>query len=565
MPRKRARSSPGSSSSSDAAPLVLLDGGEPAFAPKLVDKWKSGKGFTDTTVLVDGQSFAAHKVVLASGSTYFEGLFQSETSDANAPALADTPASAFSPLLNFLYEGTCTVDQGLLVPLLRAANYLGVKPLELSIGTALQARLLPSNALALWTLAEEAVLPLLEEAAKSLALTKFEELKESLAEEASWDQVHALVSSDQLAARSEEAVFEAVVRYAEAQRPEEEQLLALMRHVRFPLMGREFLEQTVCPWPLLDTKAGKSLIIGALVPAATGSGATTCVPRAGFSPRLVYVIGGSPNTNATTSVEIFDSLTNSWTAGVALPAARKHAAAAVLEGKIYVVGGSRSSSKVEVFDPQAGAWAEIAPMQDGRSKLAAVVVDGRLFAIGGKCSEFPAMCNVEVFHPQTGVWLTAQPMPSVRVGVGAAVLDGKIYVVGGANGSGNALATVQLYDPATDSWSQAPPMRLARRNLGVAVLGGKLYAVGGFGGSDSVLNSAEVFDPQTNAWTPLPPMSMKRSHIAIAAVQGKLYVTGGWNGAAALLTAEAFDPEQKRWEGVAPMPTARYSSASSAI
>ena len=96
-PRKRARSSPGSSSSSDAAPLVLLDGGEPAFAPKLVDKWKSGKGFTDTTVLVDGQSFAAHKVVLASGSTYFEGLFQSETSDANAPALADTSASAFSP------------------------------------------------------------------------------------------------------------------------------------------------------------------------------------------------------------------------------------------------------------------------------------------------------------------------------------------------------------------------------------------------------------------------------------------------------------------------------------
>ena len=89
------------------------------------------------------------------------------------------------------------------------------------------------------------MLPLLEEAAKRLALSKFEEVKESLAEEASWDQVHALVSSDQLAARSEEAVFEAVVRFAEAQRPEEERLLALMRHVRFPLMRREFLQGTV--------------------------------------------------------------------------------------------------------------------------------------------------------------------------------------------------------------------------------------------------------------------------------------------------------------------------------
>ena len=192
-PRKRARSSPGSSSSSSSAavPLVELDGGE-RFPSEFVDLWRSGKGFTDTAVAVEGKSFAAHKAVLASCSPYFEKLFNSPMSaglDANAPALADVPAAAFEPLLDFLYQGKCAVDQGLLTPLLRAASFLGVKPLELSIGTALQARLLPSNAFALWTLAEEAMLPLLEEAAKSLALAKFEEVKESVAEEASWDQV----------------------------------------------------------------------------------------------------------------------------------------------------------------------------------------------------------------------------------------------------------------------------------------------------------------------------------------------------------------------------------------
>ena len=64
------------------------------------------------------------------------------------------------------------------------------------------------------------------------------------------------------------------------------------------------------------------------------------------------MIGGS----GSASVEIFDPQTNSWTAGVALPAARCYAAAASLEGKIYLVGGT-GSSKVEAFDPQAGAWA----------------------------------------------------------------------------------------------------------------------------------------------------------------------------------------------------------------
>ena len=143
-PRKRARSSPGSSSSSsasDTAPLVELDGGKP-FPSEFVDLWRSGKGFTDTAVTVEGKSFAAHKVVLASCSPYFERLFNSPMSaglDANAPALADVPAAAFEPLLQYLYEGRCAVDQGLLTPLLRAASFLGVKPLELSIGTALQA------------------------------------------------------------------------------------------------------------------------------------------------------------------------------------------------------------------------------------------------------------------------------------------------------------------------------------------------------------------------------------------------------------------------------------------
>ena len=263
--RKRARSSPGSSFSSSSVPLVELGGGEP-LPPKLISLWKANQ-LCDTTIKMtaDGSSFAAHKVVLASGSTYFEGLFQSERSDANAPALAEVPASVFEPLLAFLYEGGCKVEQDLLTPLLRAANYLGMKPLELSIGTALQARLVPSNAFGLWTLAEDMMLPLLAGSAKNLALARFDELGASVAEDASWDQLHALVSSDELTARSEEAVFEAVVRYAEAQKPEEEQLLALMRHVRFPLMRREFVEQTARPWPMLNTNAGRTLLLDALL------------------------------------------------------------------------------------------------------------------------------------------------------------------------------------------------------------------------------------------------------------------------------------------------------------
>ena len=92
----------------------------------------------DTTLQVEGSAFPAHRLVLAAGSEYFEKLFGSSMSDANAPpTLADVPAAAFEPLLAFRYEGCCSVDEGVLTPLLKAANFLGVKPLELSIGAAL--------------------------------------------------------------------------------------------------------------------------------------------------------------------------------------------------------------------------------------------------------------------------------------------------------------------------------------------------------------------------------------------------------------------------------------------
>ena len=90
-------------------------------------------------------------------------------------------------------------------------------------------------------------------------------------------------------------------------------------------MRREFVEGTVYPWPMLDTKAGKSLLLDAFMPAATGRGAASCAPRVGLGPRLLYVMGGRAGDAA---VEIFDPQTNSWTAGVALPDGRSHAAAA---------------------------------------------------------------------------------------------------------------------------------------------------------------------------------------------------------------------------------------------
>ena len=108
---------------------MLLDGGEP-LSTALVALWRAER-LTDTVVTVEGGGrFPAHKLVLAAGAEFFSAIFESPMRDSAEPHLKDTPSAAFSPCLDFLYEGCCRVAEPVLPDLLRAANYLGIKPLE---------------------------------------------------------------------------------------------------------------------------------------------------------------------------------------------------------------------------------------------------------------------------------------------------------------------------------------------------------------------------------------------------------------------------------------------------
>jgi hypothetical protein len=59
----------------------------------------------------------------------------------------------------------------------------------------------------------------------------------------------------------------------------------------------------------------------------------------------------------------------------------------VLGGKIHAVGGigwrGRNTPAHEVYDPAANRWTALAYVPTARDHLAAAVIDGRLYAVGG--------------------------------------------------------------------------------------------------------------------------------------------------------------------------------------
>ena len=120
------------------------------------------------------------------------------------------------------------------------------------------------------------------------------------------------------------------------------------------------------------------------------------------APIIGGVIGGKFYAMASSSYTrearfaVYDPATNQWTARTPLGLSRPGAAAAVLGGKLYVMGGRRYNAARDayetlditvVYDPTTDAWTRRASMPSPRSDIAAtrVVLDGqpRIQVVGG--------------------------------------------------------------------------------------------------------------------------------------------------------------------------------------
>ncbi|MEJ2700941.1 MAG: kelch repeat-containing protein [Sedimentisphaerales bacterium] len=256
----------------------------------------------------------------------------------------------------------------------------------------------------------------------------------------------------------------------------------------------------------------------------------------------IYIIGGVAsepsflNGKELSAVEEYDPATDTWTRKADMPVARGYLTKSnpVLDGKIYVIGGGKSgSSRVDVYDPAMDTWTRGADMPTPRALLATVAWNGKIYAFGGLSTlEVPvnslqALNIAEVYDPKTNTWTQAAPMPQGVWEHSADVIDGNIYVVGGAHNV-NAMRILQVYDPQTDSWTEATPAPLSARGFGATVICDNIYVMGGW------LNSGQrpyldawVYDQTTDTWTQADPLPDFRAELTTSAVNGRIYAIGG--------------------------------------
>jgi N-acetylneuraminic acid mutarotase len=283
------------------------------------------------------------------------------------------------------------------------------------------------------------------------------------------------------------------------------------------------------------------------------------VSRSGFGIAVldnrIWVIGGYPARNIN---EQYDPVNDSWTTMAPLPTGREVFGIASCKNKIYVIGGTTNemASGVtgvnEVYDPITDTWETKTPMPTPRFELQANVVNDKIYLIGGRtASQYSTVNKTEVYEPTTDSWTTKASMPYPVVMYASAVVNNKIYIFGGQDefSSSMNLPTTQIYDPATDTWSlgKDAPKAIWQASAGATTgqfATKRIYLMGGEEGFMVPLSQNFVYDPEADVWSAGALMPTARFSFGIAVVNDLLYAIGGigWNFGQVYGTNEQYTP-----------------------
>jgi N-acetylneuraminic acid mutarotase len=234
--------------------------------------------------------------------------------------------------------------------------------------------------------------------------------------------------------------------------------------------------------------------------AAVGFGGKIYVFGGALQPQV-----GGPNQVPANNAWEYDPSADTWKALAPMPTARMAPVAEEAGGKIYVIGGAsvhpgaklvslgprvphRSLNTNEVYDPATNKWETRMAMPTARNHAAAGVIGGKIYVIGGRLASAFASAGsnsdvVEVYDPVANTWGAAGlRMPTARSAMAFATFGNRILIAGGEIVDRHmfaAIRAVEAYDPATNQWTELPILPAARQGVSAAVIGDRLYVIGG--------------------------------------------------------------------------------------
>jgi hypothetical protein len=157
---------------------------------------------------------------------------------------------------------------------------------------------------------------------------------------------------------------------------------------------------------------------------------------------------------------------------------------------------------MEVYDPSADSWTAGTPTPVAYAGSSSAVLDDRLYVVGGCVADGCGEVRASTYDPDDDSWSQIADYPEPTAFTSCAGIDGKLYCAGGSTDAGE-LKSAYVYDPAANSWSALPDLPEALWGSAYTSANGELLISGGATGGEAT-NEGFAFDPKAGTWSSLP-------------------------------------------------------------
>ncbi|XP_074871831.1 kelch-like protein 9 isoform X2 [Carettochelys insculpta] len=440
--------SPGSRSlTSDTYLAKLLEG---------AGSLRSQNALCDVTLEADGVRFPAHKIILASVSSYCKVLFVGTSTRAGSPdtnvRLKAISAGGLRNVLNFIYSNTLELSLQNVEETFKAAQTLLIREvLKLCLQFLeenLNQRTFPdtlriARGLAPGELRQKAMRYLRRHHKQILMDPQgLQELdKETLCE---------IIAQTDVEGCSELELFNAAISWLLHDSTRLRGAADILRQIRFPLIPLQDLQSCVQETPIMrsDSTCHRYLQEALSYHAQLYAQPAPQTQRTSVrtSTSLLLVLGGRTTDNRVCSdVWAADESCSAWRKIGELATPVYNHCVAVLSNFLFVIGGQSSfdpsgkqpSNEVFRFDPRDASWLQVCSMLERRTRFHADVLADRILAVGGGALLGKLTSTMEAYEPAENKWERAASFPVPVADHTGTTHKGILYVSGrGMDSSG---------------------------------------------------------------------------------------------------------------------------------
>ncbi|XP_063446340.1 kelch-like protein 6 [Mytilus trossulus] len=421
----------------------------PALSQGISKEWAEGN-FADLEVIVEGQNFKCHRIILASMSQYFSTMFTSgfKESTEKSVEIKGMKGDAFHLVLEYIYTGRNIVSIDNVVHVLQSASMLQIKTLQDLCKSFLRKNLSVENCIGFWRLTFLYSLGDLQALMWTFLVKKFPVIVNcmeflSLHE----GELLKIIDDQDLNTPSEEFVCEMVMKWYTANKNiSSEVLVAIFEHLKFQLMDEKYVRNLMTKFPELN-QIGP---IKAMVEQRLLAELNADMLDSSYRKEEIFCMVGTRSRMpdpSKTEVQCYSYQDKKQFHLAPLPIEPGPCfAVCTLNNDIYISGGYNQQHLVLHFSSKLNKWDQYNCIHDARWGHGMVAIDGYIYLIGGMSKTMETLSTIERYNPNTNTCEKVGNLKQAISSMTVAVKGSKIYTFGGKQNDRNASLLIQTYD-----------------------------------------------------------------------------------------------------------------------